>query len=232
MIIRNYIYGQFKANPFVIGTTNRNEYFPVYTIFENQALNNNENKLSEHLINNIFLYKKPENQTHTKVGTGRYDDLFTVLRDSGKVRVYTFVYNEVNYYLNCIKGYIADENDNILLILTTNSFNIFKEDTGDLKTNHLKLYVSNELVINEIYKNLFKKINSEYIEYCYNNDIEVVFTNSKKIQKAVYSNDFNVKFNNLEELNIHLKSGVGENLFYNYVSPIVENEEQYNELSF
>jgi hypothetical protein len=230
MIIRNYIYGRFEANPFVIGTTNRNEYFPVYAIFENQAFNYSENKLSEHLINDIFLYKKPQNNTYTKVGIRRYDDLFTVLKDSGKINVYTFVYNEVNYYLNCLKGYIADENDNILLILTTNSFNIFKEYTGDLKTDNLKLYVSNELIINEKYKNLFKKINSEYIQYCYNNNIEVVFTNSEKIQKTVYSNDFNVEFNNLEELNNHLKSGIGENLFYDYVSPITEV--QYEELPY
>jgi len=217
MIIRNHIYGEFQANPFVIGTTNKNEYFPVYAIFEDAAMNDAENMLSEHLIGNVFLYKKPENLTYTRMGIGRYNDLFSVLRDSGKVRVYTFTYNEVPYYLNCVKGYIADKDDNILLILTTNSFGIF--DRNDkLKTNHLKLYVSNELVTNEIYKNLFKKVNSEYIQYCYDNDIEVVFTNSKKIQKAVYSNDFNVQFNNLEELNVHLNSGLGSNLFYNYTS--------------
>ena len=159
MIIRNHIYGEFKANPFVIGTTNRNEYFPVYAIFEDQTNNERENVLSENLIDDIFLYKKPLNLCYTKTGIGRYGDLFSVLSDSGKIRLYVFTHNEIPYYLNCVKGYIADKDDNILLILTTNSFDIFETD-DKLKTDCLKLFVSNELITNEIYKNLFKKENS------------------------------------------------------------------------
>lgn len=212
MIIRNHIYGEFDANPFVIGTTNKNDYFPIYSVFENDN-NGPDNLLSEHIVDEIFLYKKPSNFCYTKTGIGRYGDLFSVLSDSGKVRVYAFTHNEVPYYLNCMKGYIADKDDNILLILTTNSYDVF--DRNDkLNFKCLKLFVSNELVVNEIYKNLFKKINSEYLQYCYENDIEVVFTNSLKIQKEVYSNDFDVSFNNLEELNNHLNSGIGNNLFY------------------
>lgn len=222
MIIKNHIYGEFKANPFIIGTTNKNNYFPIYAVFEEAAMNEPDNMLSEHVIDNIFLYKKPYNECYKKTGIGRYNDLFSVLSDSGKIRVYVFTFNEVPYYLNCLKGYIADKDDNILLILTTNSFNIF--DRNDkLNTECLKLFVSNELITNELYKNLFKKINSEYIQYCYENDIEVVFTNSLKIQKEVYSNDFDVSFNTLEELNNHLNSGIGNNLFYS--NPVREVED-------
>ena len=78
MIIRNHIYGEFTANPFVIGTNNKNDYFPIYSAFDSYE-NNEDNKLLEHIIDEIFLYKKPSNFCHTKTGIGRYGDLFYIL---------------------------------------------------------------------------------------------------------------------------------------------------------
>lgn len=216
MILANSYHGRFNGNPFIIGTTDKNEYYPAYAASDN-LLNDyyrGNERLSENVLNDILLYKKPVNNAITKrSGMSKYADLFYNLQYSINSDVFEFVVNDVHYYLTCSKGYIADIDDNILLMLCTNNEDLF-DDRGNLQSKNLKLFVSNRLINDSIYKNIFKKIDSEYIHFCYENDIDVVFTTSDKIQNTVFSNNFEVKFDNLTELNDHLNSGVGNNLFF------------------
>lgn len=208
MIINQYNWGKFEGNPFVIGTTDLNEYFPVYTI----GYDNNYNSILETVIQDVALYQKPQNKSISRTGFTRYDDLFNVLKEYVEPKVYSFTVNDETHYLTCLKGYIADKDDNILLLLGTKDIDIY--DPYDvLKVEKLKLFVSTELIKNPIYKNLFKKLSTEYIDYCYQNDIEVVYTTSNNIQSRTFKNNFNLNINNLEELNALLNSGIGEDLF-------------------
>lgn len=229
MILDNSFYGDFYGNPFVIGTTNKNEYYPVYAASNDLVRRSYQSgePLMEHIIDDISLYKKLKNEAKRRYGgITKYADLFYCLRQSIKPDVFEFVISDYHYYLNCTKGYISDADDNILLILCTNSQQMF-DHRGNLITKNLKLFVSNRLINNEIYKNIYKKIDSEYIRFCYQKDIDVVFTTSEKIQKQVFSNDFEVRFDNLTQLNDHLNSGIGNNLFFDEspYQPVVEDAE-------
>jgi hypothetical protein len=224
MILDNSLYGNFYGNPFVIGTTNRNEYYPVYAVSDElieQVYHYRGERLSEPIIDGILLYKKPINNAKRKYGgLNKYADLFTCLSQSAKSDVFEFTINDESHYLNCSKGYMSDIDDNILLVLCSNSPQLFNH-RGELITKNLRLYVSNRLVNNEVYKNIFKKIDSEYIHFCYENDIDVIFTTPEKIQKQVFNNDFKVEFDNLTELHEHLNSGIGNNLFFD--EPVEED---------
>lgn len=219
MILANSYHGSFTGNPFIIGTTDKNEYYPAYAASDDllssgYTRRRSSERLSELVLNDILLYKKPVNAAINKYGgITKYADLFYCLQYSISSDVFEFTVNDVKYYLTCSKGYIADADDNILLLLCTNNEDLF-DNRGNLQSKNLKLFVSNKLINNSIYKNIFKKIDSEYIHFCYENDIDVVFTTSEKIQNSVFSNNFKVDYNNLTELNDHLNGGVGSNLFF------------------
>ncbi len=236
MILRNYNYGNFEGNPFVIGTTDKNEFFPIYTVFEDSRryeYSDNVNFLSEVLYENVYLYRKPISKSSLGYSSySKYADLFNALQVSGKPERFGFEVNGTAHFLTITRGYIADEFDNILLILTTKSFEVFDENNDTLKSENLRLYVSTDLVNNEIYKNIFKKIDTEYIDYCYKNNIDVIFTTSDKIHNHTFKNDFKVEFNNLTELQEHLNSGIGNNLFFDESIYHRPQEEVYKELPF
>jgi len=228
MILSRHLRGSFYGNPFVIGTTDKNEYYPVYAAFNNEnsltVRNHNGKLLNEFIIGNIYLYKKPsiEAKNLNRIGN-RYEDLYYFFEDSIFSNIYEFIYKNINHKLYVSKGYISDVNDNILLILCTNSTELF-DNENNINTQHLKLFVSNQFILDEKYKNVFKRINSKYISYCYKNDIEVVFTTSRKIEEQVFKNNININFSSITELTEHLKNDVGKNLFF---GENVDSSEEY-----
>lgn len=236
MILNRSFYGKFRGNPLIIGTTNKNEYFPVYStnFYHQQMLDHygydyNDEPICENIIDNIYLYKKPvDSAKNHNAGITKYADLLHCLYTSTSADTFSFTVNDVVYFLTCSRGYIADENGNILLLLATKSQDIFVYDE-ELHTNNLKLFVSNRFVKEPQYKNVFKKIDTEYINFCYQNDIDVMFTTSEKITSSVYKNDFEVPFNSLTELHEHLNGDVMENYFY---EPPVTEEEEVADLPF
>lgn len=211
MILTNNIYGNFKGNDFIIGSTNSNEYFPVYITFEEKRNSNYyyyeddfENRLSELVLsndtNNVYLYRKPERvKLHHNNLYDDYSSLFKSLERDTALGKYMFTYHDVQYHIGVMKGYLVDVNDNILMMLTTNKYDIF--DGDNLKKEHLKLYVSTELIRNEIYTNFYKRLYKDYITLFYNEDIDVIFTTSSKIEEAVFKNDFRIEYDNLTQLN-------------------------------
>ena len=217
MIVNQYNWGTFKGNPFVIGTTDLNEYFPVYTI----GSDNNYRNMLTHIVSDVYSYQKPENMSFTKNGFQRYDDLFNVLKEYVQPEVYQITVDSEHHFLTCMKGYLADKDDNILLLLVTNDTDIY-QPYDNLKSEHLKLFISTELINNPLYKNLYKKLSTEYIDYCHKHDIEVVYTTSFNIHKRVYGNNFKVNINNLEELNSILNSGIGFS-FFREEEPVVQS---------
>lgn len=228
MIVSKRNYGRFVRNKFKIASSIDNKYVPIYAT----SFFNSQNFLEEHtaitnVFDNLFLYYRPANRANLRItDNSKYDVLLDVLKSSLTPSTYKFIYLGESYYLNCLKGYIADEKDNILLCLTSKTKIYFEENV--LKHSNLRLFVSVELLKNEIYKNFYKKINSLYIEYCYENAIEVIFTTSEKIEEKLYKNSFKVEFSNLTELNEHLKEDV--NSILNYTVPTLEEEPTVTEL--
>ena len=218
MILKNNMsLEKFKDNPFVIGTTDINEYFPVYNIKNNYLL-------GESVIKDIFMYHKPLKKSFSDYTYTQYADLFNFIVGGYINGKCSFKMGDVDFEVNCTRGYMAGEDDNILLLLCTNSKEIFTEDD---KLNHknLKLFVSTKLVKNPIYKNIYKKICSDYINKCYEKDVDVMYTTSEKIEELVYSNNIKIEYDNITELKTHLQSGLGDILFTNDLPEPVSSRE-------
>lgn len=218
---RNFVGSQYK-----LATTDLTDYFPVYITFERTRLddynwdrskNQPHNKLSELIINDVYLYRKPERLSLQPGLTSyhQYGNLFEALKSYNGTIKYLFSHNDEPYYLNVMRGYIADNNDNILLLLTTKQFAIFDNEHNIIK-NPLRLYISTEFMKNDIYKNVYKRIEKEYISKFYDEDIEVVFTTSEKIENSMFRNNFNVEFNNISELSEILLTEPQAILNYNF----------------
>ena len=217
-LISNYVQGKFTGSQDIVGVSDVNEYYPVYTIFNGGDYRSSnfpgDHKVSENIVGNTFLYRKPSLENVNYIfGINKYSDLKAGFKNSLRLKVFKFSYAAIPHKIYFCKGYIADEEDNILMVLTTNSRNIFNAE-GHLKHKHLKMFVANELITTEYYKNVFRKLNTMFLDYCYQNDIEVVFTSSKKIEKEVFKSGVNIKFSSITELNNILQSGIGENLSF------------------
>ena len=231
-MITRRCYGHFRINPNVIGITDCNEYFPVYVVFSHSMyrynVNNYGESLSEQIVDDSYLYHKPYLLEKGRYADGsQYSDLFRFI-DTIDVSSYTFKFEDEHHFLTCSKGYLADSDGNILMILCTKGFDIFTDDINQdvLNNNMTVLFISTELINNPIYKNVYKKLQSEYIQECHEKEVEVIYTTSKKIEERVYGNGFKVEFNSLTELDEHLKGDVGSNLFYveEIMQPIIEDE--------
>lgn len=207
MIIRNASLGQFKKNPYVIGSTSANFYTPVYAI--------HPNKVMSYVINDVYTYNKPYN-TAKNLGAelNTYSSLFESLREVIVPRTYVFGYKENDYILNCLKGYLSDSDDNILLLLCSNDYKSCFNDDNTIAKEKLTLFVSQELLNNEIYKNLLRKLNSEFIDPCHAMGIDVTYTNSERIENHVYKNEFKVEYSSLTDLHEHLNTQPAE--IYNF----------------
>ena len=107
--------GEWRKNDYILGTTSANKYIPVYAI--NTSIFST-NTIMIPVFNDIFIYHKPENVVNTKdISISNYPSLFASLHDKATARVYGFTIHDVNYKINCLKGYIADADDNVLLML-------------------------------------------------------------------------------------------------------------------
>lgn len=232
MITRD-AHGTFEPNPEIIGVTDCNAYFPFYAALSHRNnrryVNNYGPEISEQIVRDIFSYHKPylkPEKINRRPNGSQYSDMFMFM-DGLDVATYGFKFEEETHLVVCCKGYLADVDDNILLLLCSNSMELFRDERNtELKSENLRLYVSSELIINEKYKNLYKKIHTEYINSCCELDIEVIYTTSKKIENSTFDNGFKIEYKNLTELDEHLKSRVGENLFYvdDIRQPVQEEE--------
>lgn len=227
-------YHYIRNNVFTIGTTNRNEYYPVYAALEDlrvNGYNTNNDIFSSHIIADVFMYYKPlaytggQNRTFSTIHN--IPSVIAAFRGYSSMSIYDFKFQEEQHYINVSGGYIADTEDNILMVLTAKSSSLSHRDNRMNTDNisdannadnyfveNLRLYVSTELLKNEKYKNLYKRLDKEIIQELFAMDVEVVFTTSEKIDQSLFKNDFEVPFNSITELHEHLTTGlIGRNLF-------------------
>lgn len=223
---------KIKNDIYTVGTSNKNEFIPLYTLLESKRLsgyNPDSSNFSEHIVNNIFMYHKPIFSDGISFSEFEFcrtmPNLLSVFVSYDRNGIYRFKLGEDYIYVNVGGGYLMDTAGNILLMLCCKSPEIIQGvSDAVLSTSHVKvdrqylpeklrLMVSTELIRNVQYKNFYKRIEKEILQSMYDMKIDVIFSTSEKIEQSLFKNDFEVSFNTLEELNETLNSGIGNILF-------------------
>jgi hypothetical protein len=211
--------GRFLQDTFCAGTTSKVPQFPLYA-------RDSSVKVGEF----SYLYHKPEAGDIRQSRPVKYDAFLGQLTAgiSRAVFALTAAAEETNI-VTCLKGFIADTRNRPLLVLTTSTKHCFQysQETGEeeLLTDKLRLYVSTEFMSNPIYKNLYKKVYTEYIQECFEAGVEVVFTTSDIIDNLMYQTEFELDYKNLTELSQHLSDpDIGNALFFDVDAALEEIE--------
>lgn len=212
--------GSFRENPFVIGSSISSPIVPIICI-------SNYIGVGEGEIN----YYKPLSRESDRIYRFKMPDFLDYLNNNIELMKFDIGGSDESTVIKVGKGYIADDNDNILLSLGVTNKNFFdwtyqRREYGRtimynpaLKelpiSKDLCLLVSNTLVVDKKYALFYKKLCASYINDAYINDIEVRFVTSEKIEELNYSNEFSLRFNTIEQLQSHLESAVPQIFFLN-----------------
>lgn len=225
-------YHSIKNSIYEVGTTNRNEFYPVYASLEKLRVLGfaNSDTFSKHIIDGIYSYHKPIYCNGINIRgfslITNFNSLMSAFQGYNSMSVLRFKVGEDTFYINVTGGYIADTEGNILLVLCAKSSTISSvanimttdnivDDNQNYHTNNLRLLVATEFFKEEKYKNIYKRIEKEIIQSCYEMGIDVMFTTSKKIEESLFKNDFEIEFQSITELHEHLQSGIGRTYFFN-----------------
>lgn len=212
MIINKNIYGNYENNYNHLITIKNNAYYPI-NIFNNILL-----------FDDTFFYCKPK-QT-LKYTYSRYDTLLENLNYNNTNNFFKFKFENENYFVNIMKGFIEDDFGNVLLVLCTNDNNILKNDSNEeiISNDSLRLYISHEFSKDILYKNVYKKIFKEYITLFINDNIDIVYMSVDKLNKKLYYYNYNTTFDSITEMDNYLTFKIPELYFLNEEEIIEENE--------
>lgn len=205
---------QFIGIDYVIGTSDASEYIPIVSATD-----------MTYIATRIAIYHKPLGEFQERLPKLNRTTVTNRLERNRNLT--TCIFNrveDINVIIKVAKGYISDENDNILLMLAskkshihyTNSYDRYIDSNysnAEFSKENIVLLLSTELMSNKKYSMLYKHLEKEYIADAYKQDIDVIFTTSAKIEKKCYSNNFKVEFNTIDELTNHLNSVVGQVVF-------------------
>lgn len=208
-MITPLVVGTFNPDISVIGTTDSNEYFPFYALIDTEH-NYYEEQIMEQIIGNVSSYCKPSGSHRTWSVSG-YPNLFKALTNQLSAKLYVFKNGDDVHEVSVGKGFIMDDNNDFLMLLTTNE-DISWNEMIEKGYSNLRLYLSSDFITNPIYRNLYKKMTTDYLSEFFKLGIEVVFIPTKEIEKRCFSNAFQVEFDSLQELDEHLNSGLGVGL--------------------
>lgn len=231
---------KYRLNPFKIGVSTVSDALPAYAFIGEFYFNRQEQfgytikdsflTPAVHIKDDIFMYHKPENYVK-KFPSTRYlttfQQLITQLTSYSGHSKFRFTVAGEEKYLNVFGGYLSDDEDNILLLLTVKKENFMLTNLGnrvclsksnifvdrldnpsapnELKVDKFRLYISSELISNPTYKNFYKRLDKEFIQPNLQKGVEVLITTSQKIENSVYSNNFKIEGETIEEINNTLK---------------------------
>ena len=188
----------------ITGTSDCNEYIPVYAISSHTLLTFKDSNTK------VMEYNMPisEIQNYNYVRT--YFDLIQRIKDSRNPCKYNFKVAGVNHNLNLDRGMVYDNNGNVLMCLAINKDYLFSVDSEVLKTNpdytQFVIFISN-LLDDPLYKNIKKKLNELYIDIAKQVGLDIVSTS--RINNWLFKNNTKpLKFKNIIQMNKHLKEEV------------------------
>lgn len=197
--------GTFKPDKFSMASTSANNFYPFYSQF-----------VKNNIHANVSLYCKPNFEIYYNIT--RYNELFEAFADQLETLAFHFEMDNVSHFIHVSKGIITDHLKRTLFVLTVNDFkNCIKEsyDPWEYEPDYskFKLFVATDFITNPIYKNIWRKLDKDYVQKCYELGIVVEFTTADKIDKQVFDNEFKLNFSNMIELQNHLKNDVTPLLF-------------------
>lgn len=188
----------------ITGTSDCNEYIPVYAINNHKLLAFKDSKVK------VMEYDMPilEIQGYNYVRT--YSDFINRIMDARSPCKYNFKLAGVNHNLNIDRGLVYDNSGNVLMCLAINKEYLFSIDSDILRTNpdytQFVIFISN-LLDDPTYKNIKKKLNELYIDVAKQVGLDIVTTS--RINNWLFKNNVKpLKFKTVMQMNKHLKEEV------------------------
>ena len=205
----SYDEGSYKTK--ITGTSDCNEYIPVYAINCHKLLTFKEpNVETEEYSLKVMEYSMPivEIAVYNYVRT--YVDFIYQITSARNPTKYNFKLAGVNHNLNVDKGLVYDNNGSILMCLAINKEYLFNVSTEVLQTapdyTKFVIFISN-MIDEPIYKNIKKKLNELYINIAKEIGLDIVTTS--RINNWLFKNNVKpLKFKTVAEMNKHLKEEV------------------------
>ena len=188
----------------ITGTSDCNEYIPVYAISNHTLLTFKDSDIK------VMEYSMPTSEIQSYIYVRTYYDLINRIRDSRGPYRYNFKLAGNNHSLNVDRGIVYDNDGNVLLCLAINKDYLFNIDPDVLKTNpdytQFVVFTSN-LLDEPIYKNIKKKLNELYIDVAKQVGLDIVTTS--RINNWLFKNNVkSLKFKTVMQVNKHLKEEV------------------------
>ena len=206
IIQTNYAENNYRTR--ITGTSDCNEYIPVYAISCHKLL------IFKDSNTKVMEYDMPigDIQEYNYVRT--YSDLIFKIKDARNPCKYNFKVAGVNHNLNVDRGIVYDNDGNVLLCLAINRDYLFNVDPDVLKTNpdytQFVVFISN-LIDDPLYKNIKKKLNDLYIDIAKQVGLDIVTTS--RINNWLFKNNVKpLKFKTVMQMNKHLKEEVPQRI--------------------
>ena len=197
-------YAEINYRTRITGTSDCNEYIPVYAISNHKLLVFKDSNAK------VMEYNMPINDIQDYNYVRTYADMIIKIKDARNLCKYNFKVAGVNHNLNLDRGMVYDNNGNILMCLAINKDYLFSLDSEVLKTNpdypQFVIFISN-LLDDPLYKNIKKKLNELYIDIAKQIGLDIVTTS--RINNWLFKNNTKpLKFKNIIQMNKHLKEEV------------------------
>ena len=202
IIQTNYVENNYRTK--ITGTSDCNEYIPVYAISSHTLLTFKDSDIK------VMEYNMPTSEIQSYNYVRTYSDLIRRIKDSRGPCRYNFKLAGNNHNLNVDRGIVYDNDGNVLLCLAINRDYLFNVDPDVLKTNpdytQFVVFISN-LLDEPIYKNIKKKLNELYIDVAKQVGLDIVTTS--RINNWLFKNNVKpLKFKTVIQMNKHLKEEV------------------------
>lgn len=202
IIQTNYAENNYRTR--ITGTSDCNEYIPVYAISSHTLLTFKDSNVK------VMEYNMPINDIQGYNYVRTYSDMIIKIKDARNPCKYNFKVAGVNHNLNLDRGMVYDNNGNILMCLAINKDYLFSLDSEVLETNpdytQFVIFISN-LLDDPLYKNIKKKLNELYIDIAKQVGLDIVTTS--RINNWLFKNNVKpLKFKTVVQMNKHLKEEV------------------------
>lgn len=175
----------------------------------------------------LYHFPKFTDRTQSGSATGL---LKTLISRNSLIKT-RYTYKSVGYMVHIGRGLILSPTGKILLCLGVKKerflselensdlresvdFNLFTDediyyrDFPFIGYNEFVLYISTDMFLYPEYEALYKKIQKDYINFCYSKGVEVRIVTSQVIEQNTFANEFKIQFRTIQELDYNLKNEV------------------------
>jgi hypothetical protein len=205
--IHTETYGSFDRDNSKPANLVSNNFFPLISINCLRMEGNQEENFTQ-------TYYKPSITSSVRTKASSSKNILHSLNDEAQVTKYLF--GDKVYYIN--KGLVTDSLGKILLILTIKKEvlveydylkrNTFHHTHARFSYDNFVLFISSEMSCNPLHSVFYRRIQKNYLSFCYEKGMEVRTVPSSVIEKNTFANSLNLRFNSITELDYHLRNEV------------------------